>query len=155
MSINRGLGMATLSNCSVMDMWEATLVFLLKLSGNRHCPFEIADRLCGPGAPYGHTHQSCLKMMSENNFRAAVPDPLSYTNSSLPHSTHFPLRPMHRVSVTYPWKSPSSEWLNMSGLVQHGNGQTAISRESKWMETLVHFSFFFFVCNTGALMVFI
>lgn len=61
---------------SGIDMWEATLVFLLKLSGKKHCTFKIAEGPCEPGATGDHMSRACLRMKPEmNNFRPAMPNP--------------------------------------------------------------------------------
>ena len=67
-----------------------------------------------------------------NNFRAAVPNPLSYTNSS-PHATPLPYLGQHESGFLSPMTETFlilNGWV-MSGLAQSGNGQTAVSGECK------------------------
>ena len=69
-----------------------------------------------------------------NNFRAAMPNPFSYTNSSPPHATPLPYLGQRESGFLSPMTEKFlilNGWVMSGLLAQSGNGQTAVSGESK------------------------
>lgn len=115
MPINRGQDMATISDGSGMDMWEATLVFSAEPIREEALVLSVPGQW-EPGATCGHTPRACLTMKPEGNkSRAAMPTAFSYTNRFLTDSPHSP-SPLRPASIQL--LSPTTEkFLTLNGWV--------------------------------------